>query len=661
MAVQTAATRLNGRRYRLRTDGGRDYGLSVRSSQRGDPGRQEVATWRVDGPAFTSDEDTSAGNGYLGIDSNINSDSRWPDLLTLGPKINTVTLSTHEVTWTNSKIGTNTFTAGVGMRYGASPIVGNASGMAVIRAFGSTYGYVNRKGIPAKIDLADMTLKQSQLALKGLGTSITTTRSANGTVEVVFGEEGSAYETLNSADVAVPPNTDIVAVNDANQYARIVDSATDRVVGLYDHVARGNVLTGSVTMQSPNWNTIATLAGVDPLKFTGFALDGSLWVIGTSNGPYMLDRAQAEFFPLIPEIDNDEVNSVGMTTWYPREMGVIIPLRGGTRRQRGGSGDSWGVETFHRNTGEVQGRGLGHAGNERWLYQTIYDDENDNSYLVAWRPRMAGDPHPNVMQPFPIAKFSGIKSEFLEWLGTVNGVRTNGTLAGGSDDDMFWIIEGRTSRFIDDANYAYATSGSADLTELRRDRGLVKDFEYVELETASCTQNRTVALSFSVDGASAKTVDGSLSYGGSFDSTSGSADTRNGTIKSNGSQRIMLIDDGERPLDWASGYRIKPTVTLASNVSTAAPQILGEMRMYYRIRPKTIREWSNVTFDLTDQPDATAREQMEQLTDLVGAGPMRWETPDRDIIYVRVESVQAGEVTQKTRAAELRLVEWSVR
>mgnify|MGYP003678935122 CR=1 FL=1 len=81
-------------------------------------------------------------------------------------------------------------------------------------------------------------------------------------------------------------------------------------------------------MQSPNWNTIATLVGVDPLKFTGFALDGSLWVIGTSNGPYMLDRAQAEFFPLIPEIDNDEVNSVGMTTWYPREMGVIIPLRG---------------------------------------------------------------------------------------------------------------------------------------------------------------------------------------------------------------------------------------------------------------------------------------------------------------------------------------------
>ena len=139
--MSTPEIRLDGRRYTLRSGrGGRDYTVTSRVSQRGDPGRQEIATWRVDGAALTSVEDTSSGNGYLGVSANINSDSRWPDLLTLGPKINTVTLSTHDTTWTNSKIETGTFAPGVDMRLGGTPVVANASGMAVIKGGGSTHG-----------------------------------------------------------------------------------------------------------------------------------------------------------------------------------------------------------------------------------------------------------------------------------------------------------------------------------------------------------------------------------------------------------------------------------------------------------------------------------------------------------------------------------------
>ena len=82
-------------------------------------------------------------------------------------------------------------------------------------------------------------------------------------------------------------------------------------------------MTSSVTMAAPSWVTVASeFVAEQGLQFNGFGTDGSLWVIGTSNGPYMLDSGTGKFFPLIPEIDTDDVNCVPASTVVSLDSGV---------------------------------------------------------------------------------------------------------------------------------------------------------------------------------------------------------------------------------------------------------------------------------------------------------------------------------------------------
>jgi hypothetical protein len=641
--------RLAGHSYEVAVDSkGNDlYHRGRRSSQRGDPGEQRMAEWSTSGPALFTEEEVAEGGGYLGPADPINCDTRWWPFVTLGPLISTTELSTYDSTWTNSKIGTGTFAPGVDMRLGASPAAGNAEGMAVVKGGGSTFGYVIRNGFPAKVDLADMTLKQSQLVLKGSATSVVVTRTAEGTVEVSFGEVGSAYEVLAAADISTPPNTDTLVPNAQNFEARILGVASDRIAALNDHVASGNILTGAISMANPNWNSIATITGPNTLQFNGFQIDGNLWVLLTSNGPWVLDESTGDFFPIIPETDNDAENGKGASTWFA--LGTVIPSRDGARYQKSGSGQSFGIETFPGNIGEIQGRPTSHAATTRWLFQALYDDESDQTYLIAWRFRQPGDQHPNLLQPFPIAKLgSGIECRFLENVGTVDGVRTNQTIIGGHDDDLLYFLRGRTSREVDDANYVYAAAGTISLTKLRREAGLLKDVEAVELQTALCTVDETVTVALEVDGSGTyQSLTGTLVWPTADDDATRGADgdPLNGIIKRNGFHRLHLVDDEGAPLEWASGFEFRPRLSLErGSTTTLAPRVQG-FRLFYRLRQKVVKTWQVSLDDLSKAEVA----RLEQL------GEQRPQELASEKIWVRVDQV---DVTGE-KSVSMRMTEWS--
>lgn len=644
---------LNGLRYTIASkDGAVLLRTTSRASQPGDPGSLQMAEWRVDGPDFTSFEEVGPGQseGYLGRDYGDGTDGRNFGIDVLGPLINTVTLSTFDPAYAASIPSTSTFKPSVNLHLDGAATVTAARAMDVINGpNGIPYGYIIRGSIPAKVNLVDMTLKRSGEKLTAVATTILTTKAANATRELSVGMASTPYRVLTA--VAAPNNSDTWATNSGSEIASALGKAPDRIVGL-DNVnqrARGNILTSSVTMAAPAWASVATnFTEGEGLTFEGFALDGDTWIVGTSNGPYQLDQHTGDFFPTIEEIGNNSQNTREMKTWFP--LGTIIPLHLALRYQKNGRGESFGTEVFKLNTSPVQGHPHGFGAGERWAYATYHNTLTENSYLLACRPRQTGDPHGNPVSWFTLAKFTSLDSQFVRYLDTLNGERTNPTVACGYGSNLAWFTEPLTVRVTDDTGYRYAAAGTTLLTELRRQPGVLKDVEAVEFEVGGTADaNKTVTVGVSLDGAAA---------------VSFTAQT------STGFARLLGVSSGVPLSTLQGGRRLKPQIAYATNASTASPTVVGTLRLYYRIRPLTVRVF-DMTLYVGDSNSATAEESVDALYALErSTAPVALQDLDRDTIYVRVEDVQSttvadlggGQTSSRgtVRAVKVRLTEWQV-
>ena len=506
------------------------------------------------------------------------------------------------------------------------------------------YLYFNRGIHPAKVKISDMTLKRTGVTFKAPATTALTTRAgATNELSVGLGET-SPYNVLTIA--GDHPNTDTWAENDRGESARVIAAAPTEVVVLTGETVKGNVISGSVTMRNPNLSTRATVKNRDG-KFTGFAMDGANWTLGRSDGPYVLDPDTDDFYPLIPEIDANDANCRGMTTWS--FMGVVFGFLDGARYQKNGGGDSFGIEKWTGNTSAVQGYATAHAGSTRWLYQVVYNPISTDSYLVAWRPRQVGDPHPFSWSPFVLAKFTALQSKALRWLGLANGARSLPTLVGGYGSNAFYMSESRLVRGPSDASYATALAGTTHLTELRRQPHLIKDIESVELQSSNCAAARTATVGLSIDG--------------------GTSYTALTAVNSNGYQKLAAASAGVPTSALLGGRTIKPRIAYSSNVSTASPQVQW-LKVRYRTRPEMVDVYK-FTLELTDhQIYGDAETQQDQLITEWGSGPVSiGSEPDLDTPYVRVESVTVHEVKDtgggqgsasgSRRIAEVIATEWS--
>lgn len=593
------------------------YSMTARPSQQGDPGGISYAEWRVDGPDLTTYE---GPNGYLGRDYGVNTDGRWEGVDCLGPLINTITLSTYDISNSGSELGGTSAELGVSMMLGPVVEIGNADGQATVQANSTWYAYITRGMIPAKVDLSDMTLKYSGLTLSANATTVVSTKNQTVTNrrEVSIGQGDTiAYQTVTEPNIGVHPNGDTWAANSSSQAARIFGVANDRTVLIADKTVKGNIQTAAVTMSSPTWNTVATLTNLDAVA-TGFGMDGSFWTIGTSVGPLYLDNDTAEFTPLMPEIDYSVENCRNMAPWFG--LGLVVPLKNGVRYLRSGTGQSWGVERFTGNASAVQGYPTGGDGSTKWYLQAVYNEAAGDTYLVAWRPRQAGDQHPYPYSPHTIAKFTGTVCRYIDYIGTVGGKRTNPTWMGGYGSNAFYFTGGRTSREIDDSNYRFAASGTTYLTELRRQPSVIKDVEAVEFETEGCAAGRTVSVYVSVDGAAAAQVGSS--------------------VTSNGFQRLLAVSGGVPSSSFHGGRFLKPEIRYATNSSSASPKVRGTLRMRYRTRPHLVNVYS-FTVEVTDTNVKTNDELVDYLITQWGSGPVAFnDGPDQEDTYIRVDGVK---------------------
>ena len=295
-----------------------DWKVGQRPSQAADPASLVIVEWRIDGPMGTSYEDITDGGGYLGIDYTANADSRWNNVLSLGPLANSVTLSGKDETWTGGVYDASYYDAAY---YDATPSAGTIAGFAVMRGAGTQYLYVIRGRYVSKVDLSDMTLKETH-TLPEAATSIVASITATGVREVSVGMRNHAYQVMTM--VATPPNPDTWVVNSKNVAAAILAEgastlAASRLVaaGVNNNgtanVVSGITLSGAVTMANPAWGEIAALAG--SVTITGFGVDGPFYLIMADEGPILLDEEKREFFVLIDEIPRSMENRV-VGKWF---------------------------------------------------------------------------------------------------------------------------------------------------------------------------------------------------------------------------------------------------------------------------------------------------------------------------------------------------------
>ena len=643
--------RLGGRNFTIATDrnGNPQVDVGSRPSQPSDAAALQYVEWVLDGHDLNSFEVIPPGGegGYLGRDYGVNTDGRWLGLDTLGPLVNTIPLGDNDMAATTAILGQTPL--GTTFLLGPRETLEDSTGMSVIAASGGTFGYIIRGSRPAKVDLSTMTLVDAGVVFDTPATDIITTFPADVTVrsEVSIALGSQPYQVLQEPGVGTPPAVDAWAPNLDDQLADVFGAAPDRTVAFAGNVLSGNIQTGTVTMLAPNWQTVTTIT-TQKVRGTGFALDGNLWVPMTTDGPYMLEEATGIFFPLMPELDLNDANGRNAQAIFG--VGVVIPLELSLRWQRYGSGESFGPETYPANTSPLQGTATGLAGSPREMFTTIRNPSTLDTYLVVWKPQETGHDRGTGLTPFIIARFTGIDSRFLSWIGTVDGLRTNPTLMGGYDSNAFWITCGRTSRWIDDSNYRYASSGSTYLTEMRRMRNVIIDIEFAELEVAGTMgASQTVAVYLSMDGGSYTQI--------------------GATQTSTGFKRLIASSAGVPQSAFQSKHRVKPRIDYATNSSSASPQAISPLRLYYRTRPTEINVFTYVV-DLPNDPAVDTPYGYEEfLYGLSVDVPQACETHDRQSIYVRVKEVTFSNIDAAgnsnidarglRRQARLTLEEWT--
>ena len=637
MSTPQTHIKLNSATYKLARkslvpQGSREWNARMRPSERGDPGDLLHADWHTWGSNLHSFEEPEGpdGEGYLGVDYSLGIDTRWPGRAVLGPAITTITLSTHDQSYTASIMDESTAVSDSNWYLDAPPSSGNVTDIEVFKGGGSTYAYLARGQFVSKVDLSDMALEVGTQTFPDRVWTLQKTLAANTAAEMSAGMAEAAYQVMDVC--ATPPSLDSWRENTDGEIAKIIRVAADRVAGLHRQTIKGNVLTGSVTMYNPNWNTVATIS-VQNLVPTGFALDGNIWVPVYDDGPYILDADEDQFFPLIPEIDKDSANrAVG--TWFP--LGVLFNHRYGARWYRAGNGTSWGPEAYSGNRSPVHGQVMSFAGTERWLYMAVLSPKDTKPYLVAFRPE--GDPRsPIGYAPYVLGRISetdNIRVDAMRYVGTVDGLRTNPTLIGGLSGNAWHMTLGRDVQETEDSNYRFATSGTSFLTVLRRYPHMIKDLESWEITGSNCTANRTITLSIGSGAVNSGTT------------TAGTVAGLNDTIKSNGGARRLFVDDSGVPLSVATGTtQPRPILQLSSNVNTDSPVAEGLLRIYYRVRPVQTREIV-AYLELDDSnPAATTEDQSTALQNLVDqSGPVTCTDAWGDAIYVKVTQVETQEV-----------------
>lgn len=451
-----------------------------------------LGEWELCKPALNSEEsiDGPNGRGPLTVNWTQNVDTRFNDAV-LGPLVTTVSGAGADAAGGGS-VGTpstaNCFAFSESMEATQYLVVGAGTKVRIYK-------------LSDRTQVADGTAEGAGVPYGAAVTDLFFTLSAAGTEELSIGFDDIIYRVITAIAGA---SYTASANNESMKFRIFGHGGSDAAAGVIAGLGRAagtpmnkvysNTLSGSTTMDASAWQSRATISG-EAFTFTGFALDGRFWLVGTSNGLYFLDSDGQRYRSLMEEVPNDPENTAGFGLQGISYLGpgVLAPLTRSLRLCQSLNSRSVGVEMFRNNTSPVQGR-YGRAGaSELWIYLPIYNTITGESYICAVRPRQPGDGHGNELSFYPIIELDTLESKFCVFSEHKGGV-TRPTMWAGSGSNVIYWEEGNLGRFPDDTGYVYATSGTLYGTKLRRQPWKKKKVETIELTTSGCNATNYIAV-----------------------------------------------------------------------------------------------------------------------------------------------------------------------
>lgn len=406
-----------------------------------------------------------------------NVDTRF-NVVQLAPLRTSIDLSTSQAGGTNARA--MCFSEGITTDTAELLVIGNGTKLSTVR-----------------LDTRAMTSDGSASAFSSAVTDLIVTKAANGTQEISAALAANIYQVIT----AFASGSYTASANNESIINRIFGKgpsfeADGQVFGLgqassVENIVRHNVLTGTVTMDGSAWATRVIMSASN-LTYTGFALDGSIILIGTTDGVYRYNNEHFVFIPLMPSLTPSDNNCKNMEYW--EKLGTVIPLERETRLSVGLDGYSIGPERFFNNTSPVQGRVASQAYNEQWGYWAVYNKFADVTYLCAVRPREPHALHSNPVSIYPMMKLTdGVECDSLVFAGYKGSV-TSPTWYHGEDGNVSWFIEGRNQRHPDDTACTYAASGSLYTTEVTESPDKDKLPRAIKIVTSGCSSTETITI-----------------------------------------------------------------------------------------------------------------------------------------------------------------------
>lgn len=487
----------------------------------------EYLTWQLWGPIFNGHK---YRNEPLGVSHTDGVDTRWNELICPGPAWGEIDLS------------------------GVGGTTANLNGSAFKDISGTTYVYLTRGTDPARVQLSNFAVTDPGISLTERATGILYTKNGSDIEEVTFFMDGDEYRVITTFNAG---GSDTVTAH-ASQKIRIGGLAGSLVAGFIDETAYSLDLSGSAEMETGTWVQRGVLNGEDCTP-TGFATDGIVWVWLTCRGPVLLNPVRNTFEYAFDRVSNDIAN--GAQAKSLATIGTLIPMdRSLMHLQDGVLSVHVGPEAFPDNNGPILGRVTALDFDGDWGIMAVRSDVASLTYILGFRPRQPEDQHGELLSFYCLGT-TGRAIEHIKYMAKKGG-RTNPTWLSGWDSDARYLTAGRTQRWIDDSNYAFATDVAQTLycTEVRALPGeeiIPLNFYF---EAQGCSPAQYVDLYVSVNGGTEEFV---------------------GRADGNGPRKMGI----PARMSNTKGWRIQPRLKLYNDSSTSGyPYVVGPLHMEYEVK-----------------------------------------------------------------------------
>ena len=605
---------LAGHNYELAAEsllpkGRRALRRQTRAIQASDPGKFQIATWRLSGPLGQTREN----EGGLGIE-HATLEHRYPDLLTSLMTVTTLSLTSADPPGASSSSALGALVLG-GRALGGGTSSSTPQTITHIKEMGA-YLFVHGGAFTRQINPSTWTVtaaKVHQALVRGAENWQT------GKQRIGLGQ-AAPMVTITSPNSSGATYADTLIGSD-NVYANELALGNDRLWMVRADAGNENRLR----FTTDDFASASTgfVVGDPGVPATGVGVMGPYTVAGGETGVWSFTD-QGTPFNLVRALQDARSTLNGRKMAYQfgwlycaTSLGLIA-LRPGIANPVGiGSPSMSGFEGWDGRPVAVLPYGINYV-------VVVWEDSAGTTWRVTW-----GKFNPSFTDGTGECDWYALATRTnatVRCLGATSTPTNPHIVWGEGSGTLARVLLGRAGRDLSDANVTYSTAGGQWFGSwLMRQSHLRKTVRWARFTAEDMETGDSWQLAFATDGSSTYTNMGPA-------------------VTANGSQRVLPAAVASAP----TGFTLKPRITQVAGGASAAttpPKLRGVLEVAYDERPDQVAEYAVVLVGLKPV-DLTRLRELADGDNLNGRQAIEFRVPGHERVqYGYVQNVEEADLT----------------